>query len=283
MEKAMPKNPISKMNKSPIALVYLAGGISSRFGGKMKQFAKVGPKGQTLLEYSLSQALPAGFTKIFFIVGEKTLVPMKKKFGNRFLGVPVSYILQKYDPKNRIKPFGTADALICAKDALDCPFVLCNSDDIYGSKSFKILCDHLKSERSMATVGYPLLKVLPKSGKVNRGIILSRNGYVSIINEVLAVSKKNYLKFNLDKCSVCNMNIFAIRPSIFKLLAPLVADFKKKNINLNSECILSQEFSKLIIKNKIKMKLYTTSDNWFGITNPEDEAIVRNQISNLKC
>src|SRR3989344_9452907 len=97
-----------------LALVYMVAGLSKRFGGKPKGLAKVGPNGETLLEYSLNQALPAGFTKIIFIVGEKTERLFKEKFGNSYKGVPIEYAMQEYDSAKRDKPWGTADALCSA-------------------------------------------------------------------------------------------------------------------------------------------------------------------------
>ena len=115
-----------------IALVYMVAGMSSRFGGKIKQFAKVGPEGETLIEYSLNQAIPAGFTKIVFIVGNKTEKPFKEMFGDSYKGIPIKYASQNFDSASRDKPWGTTDALCSAKELLDCPFIICNGDDLYG-------------------------------------------------------------------------------------------------------------------------------------------------------
>mgnify|MGYP001614605345 FL=1 len=129
-----------------IALVYMVAGLSSRFGGKIKQFAKVGPKGETIIEYSLNQALPEGFTKIIFIVGNKTEKPFRDMFGESYKGIPIFYSQQKFNEEEREKPWGTADALCSAKDVINCPFVVCNGDDIYGAETFRILVNHLKNK-----------------------------------------------------------------------------------------------------------------------------------------
>lgn len=124
-----------------IALVYMVAGISSRFMGKIKHFAIVGSRGETLIEYSLKQALPSGFSKIIFIVGNKTEKPFREKFGNSYNGIPVYYALQFYDESLRDKPWGTTDALCSIKSLIDCPFVICNGDDLYG----KILLEFLQN------------------------------------------------------------------------------------------------------------------------------------------
>ena len=164
-----------------IALVYMVAGMSSRFEGKIKQFAEVGPKGEKLLEYSIKQAIPAKFSKIILIVGEKTEAPMREFFGNKYIGAPVLYAKQKFNPEERDKPWGTADALCSAKKIIDCPFIVCNGDDLYGRSSFKILADHLRSSNEAATLGYSIMEVIPEQGSTNRGIFKIEKGYVKDI------------------------------------------------------------------------------------------------------
>ena len=174
-----------------IALVYMVAGMSSRFNGKIKQFAKVGPNNETLIEYSLNQALPAGFTKIIFIVGEKTEQPFKEMFGDNYKTVPVKYTFQNYNKEKRDRPWGTLDALCCARDLINCPFVVCSGDDIYGKESFKTLVKHLKNNPTNATVGYKLKNVLSKVGTVNRGIFKTNsNNEVISIEEVFNINKE---------------------------------------------------------------------------------------------
>ena len=119
-----------------IALVYMVAGLSSRFGGKPKAFAKVGANGELLIDYSLAQALKGDFSKIIFVVSEKTRALFFAKFGNSYKGIPVYYALQEFDSVKRQKPWGTVDALCSAKEFLNCPFVVCNGDDLYGEEVF---------------------------------------------------------------------------------------------------------------------------------------------------
>ena len=156
--------------KKEIAIVYMVAGISSRFGGRIKQFAKVGPSEETLIEYSLNQALKAGFAKIIFVVGNMTEKPFKERFGDNYRGIPVYYALQKFDPKKRSRPWGTSDALCSIKEIIDCPFVVCNGDDIYGKNTFKTLFNHLKESNEEATVGFRLNEAIPEKGAVKRAI-----------------------------------------------------------------------------------------------------------------
>lgn len=259
------------------AIVYMVAGISSRFGS-IKQFVKVSEK-ETLIEHSLNQALKAGFNKIYFIVGNKTEKPFKKKFGNFYKGIPIAYVQQIYDEKIRDKPWGTVDALCAIKDTIKEPFVVCNGDDIYGEKTFKILHGHLQKSNEEATTGYMLSEVIPKEGKTNRGIIKETNNYVYDIIETFEIEHSNLNEKGLHKNSLCSMNIFAFHPETVFMLSEKLEAFKKANTNNRKiECLLPNEIGNLIKSGKIKMKLYKTEDKWLGVTNPGDENIVRQFI-----
>ena len=266
-----------------IALVYMVAGISSRFLGKIKQFAQVGINGETLIECSLKQAIPAGFSKIIFIVGNKTEKPFKEKFGDEYLGIPVYYASQFYDENLRNKPWGTTDALFSAKPFLNCPFVLCNGDDLYGEHSFKILTDHLKDYDDCAAIGFNLRKVLPETGKTNRGIFqVDKKNYIKGLKEIIGIEKSDIGK-NFSENTLCSMNIFALQPEIFEGLSLLLTQFKEKNKgDREIEALLPEDLSNMIGKNKLSMRLYPTPDFWIGITNPGDEEIVRRKLAKMK-
>lgn len=264
-----------------IALVYMVAGISSRFGGKIKQFAKV-TDNETLIEYSLNQALKAGFTKIVFIVGNKTEQPFKEMFGDNYKMIPISYCSQKYNENERDKPWGTVDALSSIKDSINCPFVVCNGDDIYGENTFKILSKHLKNKNSCATIGYRLGNVLPENGSVNRGIFQVKNNKVLSVKEELGITKANLEEKILSEESLCSMNIFALYPEVINELSDILIKFKKEHKgDRKIECLLPNELNKLIEQKKIIMKIYKTPDKWFGVTNPEDEEIIKKQLESL--
>ncbi len=265
-----------------MALVYMVAGLSSRFGGKIKQFAKVGSNDETLIECSLNQALTAGFSKIIFIVGNKTQKPFRKKFGNSYHGIPIFYALQKFDEKKRDRPWGSVGALCAIKDIIDCPFVVCNGDDLYGKETFQILAKHLQNKSTNATVGYKLGNVLPE-GSVNRGIFESNpNNTVNSLREVFDITRGNLKEKALSEEDLCSMNIFALQPEVIDNLNFILQDFKEKNTgDRKIECLLPQELGNLIKSNKLTIYLYPTENNWMGITNPGDELKVREQLSKI--
>ena len=268
-------------NQKEIALVYMVAGISSRFGGKIKAFAEVGPNNETLLEYSLNQALPAGFNKIILIVGEKTQEPFKQKFGDNYKGTPIQYVLQKYDSTIRQRPWGTTDAVCATEKVIDGPFVVCNGDDIYGKEAFKILYNHLKENSTEATIGYKLETVLPEKGEYNRGIFkidpLTNN--ITSIKEVLGISRENLSENNISIKDLCSMNVFAFQKQTLDYLCEIVRNFKEQHkLDTKIECLLPQEIGNLIKDEKITMKLYPTEEKWFGISHPEDVEIVKQEL-----
>ena len=262
-----------------IAIVYMVAGLSSRFGGKIKQLAKIGPEEETLIEYSLKQALKAGFTKIIFIVGEKTEKPFREMFEDNYMRIPVYYTKQEYNAEKRDKPWGTVDALCSARGLIDCPFVLCNGDDIYGENTFKILFEHIKNKTGYATIGYKLRDVIPKEGSVNRGIFQVKDNFVNSITEVFNITSENLASKNLSKENLCSMNIFALYPDVICKLGKALIEFKEENQHDKKiECLLPKEINNLIERGKVTMEIYKTSDKWLGVTNPEDELIVREQL-----
>jgi len=262
-----------------VAIVYLCAGMSSRFGGRIKQFAPVGPDGETLMEYSMNQAIGAGFTKIVFIVGNMTEKPFRDKFGGSYRGLKIEYALQKFNPEERDKPWGTADALVSASECLNCPFVICNGDDIYGEKTFRELVEYLNNNKNNAMIGYKLWDVIPENGKTNRGIAKVEKGYVKQIEEILGIEKKNLSATKTKKDDICSLNIFAFRPEVINLFKERVNAFKKQHEgDRKSECYLPAETSNLLKENKIKMAVCPALDKWIGITNPEDEEFVRKEL-----
>ncbi len=257
------------------ALVYFAAGISSRFNGKTKALQQIS-KNMSLIEYSLNQALKNKFSKIIFIVSKKTKKDLKKKFKNSYKQTPVFYALQKYNKKKRNRPWGTVDALCSAKKHLNCPFIICNGDDIYGASSFKTLFNHLKEKNEEAVISYKINNVLPKTGTVNRGIIKQEEEYVKSIKDKFNISKKDLSKI---KQAVCSMNLYALHPETISLLKKDLKTFKKQHKkDRDIELRLPHALSKLIKTKEIKIKIYPTKEHWVGITNPGDEIKARKLI-----
>jgi len=276
-------------NKKEIAVVYMVAGLSSRFGGKIKQFARVGPKDETLIEYSINQALKGGFNKIIFIVGEKTEENFKKMFGSRYNNLPVLYAKQNFESTLRDRPWGTADAICSAKDILK-PlhgFVICNGDDIYGTKTFKQMAEHLRNPENKsigASIGYKLSEVLPEIGASNRGIFeLDDEGNILDIQEKFNIVKNNLSALELSEDDLCSMNIFALNHEVVEKLYDILIEFKEKNkSDRRIECLLPVELSNLIKRKELTMKIYKTEDRWFGVTNPDDEEIVREELKRIQ-
>ena len=263
-----------------ISLVYMVAGMSSRFGWRIKQFAKVWPNDSTLIEYSLSQALPAWFSKIVFIVWKMTEWPFKEMFGDNYQWIPVEYAKQTFDEADRDRPWGTVDAVCSALPCIDWPFVVCNGDDIYGKNSFKILYDHLANNPDeLCTLWYILWNVIPEVWSTNRWIFTVENWYVKNINETIWIEKSKLSEFGLTLDALCSMNIFGLNRKALEMLSEILAEFKKEHVwDRRIECYLPVELTN-IIKNKwVNMKIYSTPDQWFGVTNPDDEAIVKKQI-----
>lgn len=264
-----------------ISVVYMVAGMSSRFGGKIKQFARIGKNKETLIEVSIQQAINAGFDKIIFIVGEKTEKPFKEMFGDNYKGIPIEYAKQTL-PNNRDKPWGTCDALVKGKNVINSDFVVCNGDDIYGEQTFRKIKEFcLKNKEDCATIGYLLKNVLPEKGAVNRGIFVTdENNYLKEINENLNIEKNNLEKNNLSEKSLASMNIFFLRKDILPMLEEKLTKFKREHEgDRKSECYLPTELSNLINEGKIKIKLLTTPDKWLGVTSPEDEEIVKKELA----
>jgi len=266
--------------KKEIALVCMVAGLSSRFEGKIKQLTKVGPNNEPLLEVLFNQALPAGFSKIILVVSDRTGQSFRELFGYSYNGIPISYARQNFNPEKRDKPWGTVDALCSAKDLINCPFVVCNGDDLYGKESFKTLVNHLREKETSATIGYPLLSVLPESGTTNRGVFKTENGFVKEIKETFGISRENFREMGFSGEALCNMNFFALHPKDLDYLYEELIKFKEENKgDRKIECLLPEEISDLIKEGKIEMEIFPTKSQWLGITNPGDEEEVRKSLS----
>jgi len=271
------------MQEKEIAVVYMVAGIGSRFGKGIKQFAKVGPNNETLIELSINQAVRAGISKIIFIVGNLTEKPFKEKFRNSYKEVPIIYAAQKFDPEKRDKPWGTGDALLAAKPYIDCPFIICNGDDLYGEQTFKILINHiLNQEKTGATIGYKLKQALSNSGAVNKGIFqLNPDNTIKSITEFQGITRENLKKRGLKEEDFCSHNIFALYPEILDSIEENVEKFKQEHKeDRKIECFLPTELNRLISERKLKLKCYSTPEKWINVTNRKDEAEVREKLKN---
>lgn len=271
-----------------IGIVYLAAGISSRFGHKSKMLTEIGENGESLIELSLAQSLKAGFGRIFFIVNDKTERLFKERFKDSYKGIPVFYSRQTYNPSERDKPWGTVDAICTLKGKIDCPFVVCNGDDLYGKETFKILCNHLLSQiqsgsSEAASVWYRLGDVIPKQGKVNRGIFKEGKGYVKRIREIFSIEREILEEKGLSLEDKCGMGIFALFPQTIEDIYSDLLKFKKENkLDRRKEYTTETEITNLIQRERLKMKLYPTNSKWLGVTNPEDINFVKKYLKSIQ-
>lgn len=260
-----------------IAIVYMVAGLSKRFGGEIKPFAQVGPNGESLIEYSLNQALNAGFSKIYFIVGNTTEMAFKQKFSENYRGIPVYYALQKYAPEERDRPWGTVDALSTLKGVIDCKFVVCNGDNIYGENTFKILAEHLNKSGEEATLGYRLGDSLNEF-PANKAIINAKDGYVRSLREMFGLEKAR-LPQGISLEDLCSKNIFALHPRTVDMLYDKFQQFKKDHEgDRKIEYILSNALSELLEEGKIIMRIYPAVESCLDVTMQEDVESVREKL-----
>lgn len=283
-----------------ISLVILAAGMGSRFGG-LKQIEPVGPNNEFIIDYSIYDAIKAGVTKVVFIIKKENLDVFRETIGKRIESkVKVEYAFQDLNlknykvPENRIKPFGTTHALLCARKYINEPFILINADDFYGQKAYEDAVKFLKNTNyeKNGLVLYPIENTLSKNGRVKRGICKLENdkiinvveSYVSIENnEIHAESITNSNeKFIADNNCRASMNMFILLPEIFDLLENKFNDFLENNKNDLSSCealILDDIFS-LYKKGLISFESIYTSSKWYGLTFKEDKEEVIKNIEN---
>tara|TARA_Y100000816_G_C26073862_1_gene565083 strand:- start:489 stop:1241 length:753 start_codon:yes stop_codon:yes gene_type:complete len=247
-------------------LVYLAAGLSSRFGGEPKLLQKIGKGKKSLIEISLQQSLVIDFEKIIFIVSDNTYEIIKLNIDKLNLKIPVEYIFQRSE---RIKPWGTAHAVSCLYPYVDKPFVLCNSDDLYGNESFNVLKEHINTSENLI-VGFKLGCCLPNNNSnVNRGFINLHDG--SIV-EKLNICKSYYSNHDLETIQV-SMNLFLLQPDILQSLFMDVEDFILEN-----QLILDIEALLPVFLKKYKFKVIKSDAKCLGITYKDDI----NELKNIK-
>lgn len=257
-------------------VVFMVAGMSSRFGGNPKQMAIVGPNKETLIEYSVNQALTCKFSKIIFITNQITEKLFIKVFGSVYKNTPVLYIQQKYDSNIRSRPWGTTDALCSIIEYVNEPFILLNGDDIYGENTFKKGFDLMKIKNNNIIGGLKVHKTLPNKGYVNRGIIFVSGSEVLGLKEMLGISKEENPEL-LNEFG--NVNFIGLQPKILCELRIILEKFKLINKNDKKiECLLPDNLNELIEKDILKMTYFEINNDIIGITNPGDEINVRKKL-----
>ena len=287
----------------PILLI-MAAGLGSRYGG-LKQIDKIGPNGEVLLELAVHDAIKAGFEKIVFILRKEIEAEFKNLIGNKLEKyAEVKYAIQEIEnlpkgykvPNERTKPWGTGQAILCARDIVDAPFVVINADDFYGQAAFKEIYNFLSnnvSETMYGMVGYRLCNTLSENGHVARGVCSVKDGYLEEVIERTKIVKKGESAFytenevdwiELDYNSTVSMNMWAFDNNLFEYLEEGFKGFldtEAKENPLKSEYFIPSVVSSLLSDNKIKVEVMQSTDKWYGVTYQEDKYIVRAAIEEM--
>ncbi len=284
-------------------LLILAAGMGSRYGG-IKQLDAFGPNGETIIDYSLFDAIQAGFGKVVFIIREELKEDFEKVFGSKLKGkIEYDYAIQgfqSYVPSDlgsveRAKPWGTGHAMLCAWEQTKTPFAVINADDFYGTEAFKTMAAFLssnKDENVHAMIGYHVKNTLSENGTVSRGVCKQDNeGYLtSVIERTKILRNENGEIVFLDngepevlgENTPVSMNFWGFMPSVFTETEKYFQDYARKNYDApKAEFYIPTIMSQLMAENKGKCKVFDTSSDWFGVTYPEDKPDVQASIQKL--
>ena len=284
-------------------LLILAAGMGSRFGG-LKQVEPVGPNGEAIIDYSIFDAIRAGFGKVVFVIRESFADAFKEKFGDKLAGkIEVEYVFQELDnlpdgfslPDGREKPWGTAHAILVAKDVINEPFCALNADDFYGFNAYKVMADFLKESKNpneYSMVGYKLGNTLSEFGSVSRGICqVNQNDELESIVETKKIFQKEDKIISVEPDGnektltgneTVSMNMWGFKTSVFTALEEKFTDFLKTEIDKpKSEMYIPSVVFEMIEEGKATVKVLKTDSPWFGVTYKEDKPAVVKKINSL--
>jgi hypothetical protein len=282
-------------------LLVMAAGMGSRYGG-LKQIDPVGPSGETLMDYSIFDALRAGFGKIVFVIRKDIEAPFKETIGAKFEArTPVDYVFQELDkipagfkvPEGRTKPWGTTQAVLMAEDAIHEPFAVINADDFYGAEGYQVLSNHLNSgSPDYAMVGFVLRNTLSEFGSVARGVSQAdNNGYLKSVVELTKVEPDGKGAKDTDPSGkvtpltgdeLVSMNMWGFTPAVFPQLRERFRAFLERSGNdLKSENYVPSTVNELVSSGEARVKVLRTNDAWFGVTYREDRQRVVDSIAAL--
>ena len=291
--------------KKDITLVILAGGMGSRFGG-LKQIEPMGPNGEFIIDYSIHDAIKAGFNKVVFLIKKENFEIFKETIGKRVEPhIRVDYVFQELDsiptnieiPSDRIKPLGTAHAVLCAREVVGESFAMINADDFYGRdafvKAYNFLSEIDEEANDYGMIGYKVSNTLTENGSVKRGVcevdnkenlICIHESKVEKEDGVITASPLNGDEpFVVNEGDTVSMNFLLFTPTIFKHLEERFPIFLEKNIDslLTSEYLIPDVVTDLIKDGISVTKVIRTEATWYGVTYKEDTPDVRKAISNL--
>ena len=289
------------------ALLIMAAGIGSRFGGGIKQLEPVGNHDEIIMDYSIHDAIAAGFNKIIFVIRKDIETDFRERIGKRIesvcqrLSVEVCYAFQDLHdipgefPEGRTKPWGTGQAVLAAKDLIREPFAVINADDYYGKEAFSLIHDHLCSgSRACCMAGFVLKNTLSENGGVTRGICRMENGMLTDVVETHNIVKTpegaEAEGVVLDPDSLVSMNMWGFPaedgevPSYLSLLSRDFAEFFRDTgpgNPMKAEYLLPIHIGGLLRKGQVQVKVLRTSDKWFGVTYKEDKDLVVESFQKL--
>lgn len=288
-------------------LLILAAGMASRYGS-LKQIDAFGPHGETIIDYSIYDAIRAGFGKVVFIIREEFLDTMRNAFDAKLAGkIEVDYAFQSFDLTKfgvdqvieRVKPWGTAHAVMSAKDKIDGPFCVINADDFYGSDAYEKMAKFLTTEVSddkMALMGFEVGNTLSDYGYVSRGVCeVDAEGHMDSVTERTniyyvdapeggrkIVFEEEGQQFDLAPETPVSLNFWGFTPRIFEVAEGMFKDFVAKNGDNPKSEFFIPSVPDYMVKNKLAdFKVIPTSSKWFGVTYKEDKPIVQASISQL--
>lgn len=268
-------------------LVVMAAGMGSRFGG-LKQAEPVTSDGKGILDFSVYDAVKAGFDKTVFIVREDMQEDFRRLVGDRIAKhTAVEYVLQDTSglPAGRTKPFGTAHAILCCEKAVKEPFAIINADDYYGQNAFFDIQKHLSEAKrgEYAMTAYLLENTLSKNGTVSRGVCESENGYLKKVTEITKIApdgsyEKGGAKVQLPGDTPVSMNLWGLTPDIFEILKEEYGKFLRNADLQKDEFFIPSVISKALEDGRATVRMFKNSDKWYGITYREDLAEVKEAI-----
>lgn len=284
-------------------LLILAAGMGSRYGG-LKQVDAVGPAGETIIEYSIYDAINAGFGKVIFVIRKEIEKAFKEKIGSQFEGkIAIDYAFQEFDSPiegitdfpERLKPWGTAHAVLVADELINEPFAVINADDYYGIDGFKSMADFLINDctpHTQSMVGYVISNTLSDHGTVNRGVAAMNGSHMlTEVNERLKIKRINgvihYLGEDgqhhpLKDNDLVSMNFWGFHPSLFDDIRKDFVQFVKDNEdNPKAEFFIPLFVDDYINSGRIQVKVLVSEDRWYGVTYQEDKPIVQKAFAAL--
>ena len=279
-----------------ITLLVMAAGMGSRYGG-LKQLDTVGPNGETIIDYSVYDAIQAGFNKVVFIIRQEFEAEFREKVSNKYQDkIKVEYAFQDLNalpegfscPEGRVKPWGTGHAILTADSFINEAFLVINGDDFYGRESFQVAADNYKdNDKSFSMVAFRLDKTLSDFGGVSRGLCQVEDNKLANVIEVhdIKQSKSNITSDSdrtLDGSEPVSMNMWGYTPVLFDYLKEMFINFlKEEGSELKSEFLIPSVVNALIHSDREAVDILRSNASWFGVTYKEDKPFVVGEIQKL--